>query len=289
MNKPKRAENHTSKVLGDLLREITPQEQARTDKRMMLAAKIAQAIEAKGWTAKKFAAEMNQHASVISKWLSGTHNFTSDTLSDIEEKLGIELIALQEREWKVTKVVEYHIVVTGSSPLNSGYFRPVTPQPYADSKKLIKSYLPMPDANSGAQFQLRGIELHELFIAKPAPGTNPPAQFNFDLTIECNVDAPQKIVTNSVRVRIKGESSDQTLGSLTCTCIFSVANFDELVTMKTETYAEVNEAFAEALNSIAVSTTRGVMFGALKGTFLHYALLPIIDIKGLKKNQPPQN
>lgn len=113
MNKPKRAENHTSKVLGDLLREITPQEQARTDKRMMLAAKIAQAIEAKGWTAKKFGEEMDQHPSVVSKWLSGSNNFTVDTLWDIEEKLGIELIALHEREWKVTKVVEYNIQVTG--------------------------------------------------------------------------------------------------------------------------------------------------------------------------------
>lgn len=147
----------------------------------------------------------------------------------------------------------------------------------------------MRDANNGAQFQLRGIDLQEVSIAKPTPGTNPPTHFNFDLTIEANVDAPQKMVINSVRVRIKGETSDQPLGSLTCACIFSVANFDEVITMKTETYAEINEAFAEALNSIAVSTTRGVMFGVLKGTFLHYAFLPIIDIKGLKKNQPPQN
>lgn len=137
MNKYKPAENHTSKELNDLLKGITPEEQARTDKRMMLAAKIAQAIENKGWTAKKFGEEMDQHASVISKWLSGTNNFTVDTLWDIEEKLGIELIALQEREWKVTKVVEYHIVVPGSSPLNTGYFGPVISQPYTSSKKLF--------------------------------------------------------------------------------------------------------------------------------------------------------
>ena len=112
-NKP--APSHSSKALEALLSEITPQEQARTDKKMLLAMKLGEAIQAKGWTAAKFAEEINQHASVVSKWLSGTHNFTTDTLWDIEEKLGIELIALKERELKVTKVVEYHIVVSSKA------------------------------------------------------------------------------------------------------------------------------------------------------------------------------
>jgi transcriptional regulator with XRE-family HTH domain len=111
MNKPKRAEEHTSKELESLLAEITPQEQTRSDQRMMLAVKIDDARKAKGWSQTEFAEVMGQQPSVISKWLSGTNNFTTSTLWDIEEKLGVELIALKEREWRVTKVVEYNIVV----------------------------------------------------------------------------------------------------------------------------------------------------------------------------------
>jgi len=124
VNKLKPVESHTSKVLSDLLNEISPEEQARTDKKMLLAMKLDEAIQAKGWTYKKFAEEMNQHPSVISKWLSGTNNFTTDTLWDIEEKLGVELIALKEREWRVTKVVEYNIVVHSvpSLPFSYGQF-----------------------------------------------------------------------------------------------------------------------------------------------------------------------
>lgn len=123
MNKPKRAEEHTSRELESLLGEITPQEQTRNDQRMMLAVKIDDARKAKGWSQVEFAKAMGQQPSVISKWLSGTNNFTTDTLWDIEEKLGIELIALKEREWKVTKVFEYNIVVHSAGlPLGYGQF-----------------------------------------------------------------------------------------------------------------------------------------------------------------------
>lgn len=121
MNKPNRAEEHTSKELEKLLAEITPQEQTRSDQRMMLALKIDDARKAKGWNQTEFAMEMGQQPSVISKWLSGVNNFTADTLWDIEEKLGVELIALKEREWRVTKVVEYNIVVHSGPGLILGY------------------------------------------------------------------------------------------------------------------------------------------------------------------------
>ncbi|MFM9840023.1 MAG: multiprotein-bridging factor 1 family protein [Cyclobacteriaceae bacterium] len=139
MTNTKRAEGHTSKVLGALLEEITPQEQARTENKMLLALKIDEAREAKGWTKLKFAEEMGKQPSEISKWLSGTHNFTSDTLWDIGEKLGIELIFLNERSWKVTKIVEYRTVVTGSArPTLAGFYKPYTAEP-AINKKSVAS------------------------------------------------------------------------------------------------------------------------------------------------------
>jgi transcriptional regulator with XRE-family HTH domain len=54
---------------------------------MLLAARIDDARKAKGWSQHEFAEQMGKNPSEISKWLSGTHNFTSDTLWDIEEKL----------------------------------------------------------------------------------------------------------------------------------------------------------------------------------------------------------
>lgn len=93
-----KARNYTSDILDELLSEITPEEQRRTDKRMLLALKIEKAMKAKNWKKGDLAREMNKKPSVITKWLSGTHNFESNTLFELEEKLGITLVALEEKK-----------------------------------------------------------------------------------------------------------------------------------------------------------------------------------------------
>ena len=107
MNKAQPAKVQKSKILDDLLGEITPWEQQRTEKRMLLAARIDDGRIAKGWNQTQFAEAMNKQPSEISKWLSGTHNFTAETLWDIEEKLGIDLILVQEPAPKIIKVMEF--------------------------------------------------------------------------------------------------------------------------------------------------------------------------------------
>lgn len=92
-----KATNYSSDLLSGLLAEISVEEQEKTDKRMRLAARIASGIKAKGWKKSDLAIALNKQPSVISKWLSGTHNFESDTLFDIERVLNIELFNLENK------------------------------------------------------------------------------------------------------------------------------------------------------------------------------------------------
>lgn len=85
-------ESYNSDLIDELFNEITPEEQEDTDYKMKLAAKIYTSIQQKGWTQTQLAAAMGKQVSVISKWLSGTHNFTVDTLAAIQRILGIKLI-----------------------------------------------------------------------------------------------------------------------------------------------------------------------------------------------------
>lgn len=87
--------SYNSQVIDDLLREITPEELSRTEKRMLLAVCIDEAIKIKGWKKRDFAKAIGKKPSEISKWLSGTHNFTADTLFDIERILDIHLFKLE--------------------------------------------------------------------------------------------------------------------------------------------------------------------------------------------------
>lgn len=111
MNKPKR---QSSKLIRELQEKRTPAEFEKTKKRMLLAARIQDAIKAKGLSYKQFALMMDQYESVVSKWLSGTHNFTADTLFDIEEKLGIKLVSFSEVETIVVERKYIAIVQSGN-------------------------------------------------------------------------------------------------------------------------------------------------------------------------------
>jgi len=60
---------------------------------MGLAASIEDAFKAKGLNQKRFAELCGKKESEISKWLSGTHNFTINTIAFIEAKLDTQLLA----------------------------------------------------------------------------------------------------------------------------------------------------------------------------------------------------
>ncbi|HVX28376.1 MAG TPA: helix-turn-helix transcriptional regulator, partial [Parafilimonas sp.] len=79
-----------SKDIDSLLPSKEVQE--KINKSMLLAQKIFKAIKAKGWNKSDFAEAMGvKNLSIISKWLSGTNNFETNTLFDIEKVLDIEL------------------------------------------------------------------------------------------------------------------------------------------------------------------------------------------------------
>lgn len=60
---------------------------------MLLAVQIEDAMLAKGIGKKQFADLLGKKPSVITKWLSGTHNFEINTLTQIANALDIKLFA----------------------------------------------------------------------------------------------------------------------------------------------------------------------------------------------------
>lgn len=114
-----------STLLSSLLSEIDPIEQKKTDAKMEIAAKIADAMAAKGWKNKDLLQAVGKdNPSIITKWLSGTHNFTIDTLVELEQALSISLI---NREVKNPVVVEYHLHISQEvdKPEKNSYFNEI--------------------------------------------------------------------------------------------------------------------------------------------------------------------
>lgn len=105
-------------TLSSLLNEITPLEQSKTDAKMIIAARIADAIQLKNWKSNDLLKAIGKKSpSLITKWLSGTHNFTIDTLIELEEALNISLLNLEDVKEEV--VVNYHVVVKSNVELSN--------------------------------------------------------------------------------------------------------------------------------------------------------------------------
>ena len=64
--------------------------------KMRTAARIADAMKAVGLSKSQFARKMGKSPSEITKWLSGTHNFTIDSLQEISAVLGVEITSAMD-------------------------------------------------------------------------------------------------------------------------------------------------------------------------------------------------
>ena len=75
-----------NKLFRDCLATIPAEQKAEFDLSFGIAERISEILKAKGLT--------NKRDSEISKWLTGRHNFTTQTIARIETALGSKLISI---------------------------------------------------------------------------------------------------------------------------------------------------------------------------------------------------
>lgn len=129
------------------------------------------------------------------------------------------------------------------------------------------------------EMQIRAIEILNGSLQLPATPNAAITTFNFNISIESKADAPNKLVFVIVHVEIKNDDHSLVMGALSVSCIYEIVNFDEVIKIEENGKLDIPQRLIETLNIISISTTRGVMFSTFKGTFLHGAVLPIIDPK----------
>ena len=64
----------------------------KTIAKVVISKKILEGMMKQKIGRKELAIKMKKQPSVITKWLSGTHNFTIETLIDLEQILNIKLL-----------------------------------------------------------------------------------------------------------------------------------------------------------------------------------------------------
>ena len=128
-----------------------------------------------------------------------------------------------------------------------------------------------------AEIQFRSIELISSNITASLFNIENNNAFTFEIKTEIQLNQENKFIIVIISVQIFNESKDFQLGSLTTNNIFFVENYESIVTQDGNGKVSIPDTVVTLLNSISISTTRGVMWNTFKGTFLHNAILPILD------------
>jgi len=134
------------------------------------------------------------------------------------------------------------------------------------------------------KFQIKGIELLDLNIIYPKTPLIGEVIFKFNINVEIKIVNEKSLIMAIVSVDIIDNKNADKYGFVKVNCIFGIANFMSFVDEKTKK-ADFPKQLVTSLNSISISTTRGIMYDQFRGTFLHGAILPIIDPTFLEKNK----
>lgn len=130
--------------------------------------------------------------------------------------------------------------------------------------------------NKPVSFQLKRIELLDFCFNHPKQQIPARMVFNFEIKIEHKILADNNYIAVVVTIEINNGQRESKLGSIMVSCLFEIPELKEYIDPNNNT-PKLPEEFLTTINSISISTVRGVMFSQFSGTFLHNAILPVVD------------
>lgn len=84
-----------SKTIEARRKKVSSEVRRRVNLSFLIVDRIHNILEEKGLKQKDLANMLGKNESEISKWMRGTHNFTIDTISSIEEALGMPILQVE--------------------------------------------------------------------------------------------------------------------------------------------------------------------------------------------------
>ena len=133
------------------------------------------------------------------------------------------------------------------------------------------------------KFLIKGIELLDSNIIYPKAPLTAEVTFKFNINVEIKTINEQNLIMAIVSADILDNKTLDKYGFIRVNCIFHVENFISFINSETKK-VEFPKQFLTTINSISLSTTRGIMYDQFRGTFLNGAILPILDPTFLEKN-----
>lgn len=86
---------YVNPIFAEMLAAVPEKTRRESERSFAIAGRISEILRRKGWSQADFAKAAGKKEAEISKWMSGTHNFTIRTISFIETVLGEDVIAVK--------------------------------------------------------------------------------------------------------------------------------------------------------------------------------------------------
>lgn len=91
-----------SSIIEARRQHVNPETRRSVELSFLIVDRIHEILEAKGMRQKDLADLLGKKEAEISKWMRGTHNFTIDTLSAIEEALNMPILSISKAKKRET-------------------------------------------------------------------------------------------------------------------------------------------------------------------------------------------
>ena len=131
-------------------------------------------------------------------------------------------------------------------------------------------------------FQFKNIEILEVNISFPGQIIQENITYHYNINIQHRINQENKLILVDTSIEILHQDKKTRLGFIKATCTFFVETLLDYYLEKDKKLIKLPKPFITSLNSISISTTRGIMFSQFRGTYLHNAILPVIDPNGFK-------
>ena len=138
------------------------------------------------------------------------------------------------------------------------------------------------DISQNINFRLKNIEIAQSSLTAIDYALPDDVIFKFNINIEhlVNIDQNLNVIKPNVAIFVEDEQS--ILDNLSVNLVFEI---EDLANYAIEKEVKLPSDIIIAMNSISISTLRGIMFSTFKGTYLHNAILPVIDPKSFHVNK----
>jgi hypothetical protein len=138
------------------------------------------------------------------------------------------------------------------------------------------------------EIDLKGIEVLGMSLPVPINYSGKPVSYSFQIELDHRIDIASQLVFIISNVEVtEGDApvENQDKAGIIVSCFFEVKELVSKVTVKEDGIITIPIGLLQVLNSISISTTRGVMFSSFKGTHLHNAILPMLDPSHFKPRE----